>query len=567
MTASHLLASGTTVIADTAALTKYLVSIAGGLSVAAGFAATTLRRRRRARAQLLKTGWQGASGGEGGAVVYNESPVDFKDIVLTVACAQSSREARQDVGLLRAKTDRLLPAGVLHQAMTSGGDGSAGDVFDAAHLAYPHEVHATFADGKSYWHRDNSQQVMKIRDLTIWAEATRAQTLRTYFGRRSPFQKSFALRVHVESFERTEQLEAAFTTLAAGGRAPDGVKVPDLVVGPHDWIGRIATEDSVLEPPPSLGRLRAVSPNALAALSRNGRLYAVPYVSDSVALIRNDALASGPMPSTLGDVLESGRRLLAERGIRDGAALALQVGAPDPAGNAGDPYHLWPLFSSLGGSFFGRRGGPDAGFDEPEQWRPSFVEAFVELSRLGTGDDGSGTLRPEVSRSRSLEMFLDGRAPYLLSSSRALKAIRQKGLQVTVAPVPRLGDRPAVPMVSVYGFFIYRGAPHLPAARDLLTTYMQRPSAGLDLQKIQQLVPVQSEAMAAVAASDPVLAAYVTQCRDGMVMPSYPEMRDAWRLLGQTEYDVLAGIGDPRERAGRAADEGWRMLEAARAGA
>jgi maltose-binding protein MalE len=88
-----------------------------------------------------------------------------------------------------------------------------------------------------------------------------------------------------------------------------------------------------------------------------------------------------------------------------------------------------------------------------------------------------------------------------------------------------------------------------------------------DLQKIQQLVPVQSEAMAAVAASDPVLAAYVTQCRDGMVMPSYPEMRDAWRLLGQTEYDVLAGIGDPRERAGRAADEGWRMLEAARAGA
>jgi arabinogalactan oligomer/maltooligosaccharide transport system substrate-binding protein len=90
-------------------------------------------------------------------------------------------------------------------------------------------------------------------------------------------------------------------------------------------------------------------------------------------------------------------------------------------------------------------------------------------------------------------------------------------------------------------------------------------AAGLDLQKIQQLVPVQTGALTTVAAADPQLAGYIAQCRNGMIMPSYPEMRDAWRLLGRTEYDVLAGNGDPRERAAQAADAGWELLAAVRA--
>ena len=57
----------------------------------------------------------------------------------------------------------------------------------------------------------------------------------------------------------------------------------------------------------------------------------------------------------------------------------------------------------------------------------------------------------------------------------------------------------------------------------------------------------------------------VAQCRSGLIMPSYPEMRDAWTLLGMTEYQILAGEGGPPEDvAARAADEGWRMLAAVR---
>src|SRR4051794_28923229 len=134
-----VLASGTSVIADTATITGYLVSIAGGGSLIGGSALASLRRRRRARAQLLKTGREGApSGGVSGALVYNESSVDFKDIVLTVACSRTAREARQDVGLLRAKGERLWPAQDLHETMVSGTVPPAAGSRDAAHLATPH---------------------------------------------------------------------------------------------------------------------------------------------------------------------------------------------------------------------------------------------------------------------------------------------------------------------------------------------------------------------------------------------------------------------------------------------
>ena len=43
-------------------------------------------------------------------------------------------------------------------------------------------------------------------------------------------------------------------------------------------------------------------------------------------------------------------------------------------------------------------------------------------------------------------------------------------------------------------------------------------------------------------------------------------MRQAWQLIGRTEYQVLAREGDPREIAGAAADEGWELLREARSG-
>jgi hypothetical protein len=141
-------------------------------------------------------------------------------------------------------------------------------------------VQVTFRNGRGYWFRDEAQ-VERVRSLVIWAERTRAVTLARYFGRRSNFRRTYPVSVKVQSFERTEELEAAFAKLAATSDAPRGHDIPDVVVGPHDWIGRIAREESVIEPPISAQRLRQISPVALDALSRDGRLYGIPSTSPS----------------------------------------------------------------------------------------------------------------------------------------------------------------------------------------------------------------------------------------------------------------------------------------------
>lgn len=550
-------AAGVPFFSDVGAIASTVVAVCAAITAVTALVRTVRSSRRKGRAKGLKIGWQAQSGPDStGALVYNESKGTFQQLVLTVSCGIRGRTARKDIALLKAGDEHVWPSEDVHRSPAAP---EVGDAHDTA----PHKVQITFRDGKGYWSRDEAQ-IERVRSLVIWAEKTRAETLARHFGRRSPFRRTYAVSVTVEPFERTEALENAFTSLAATGRPPRGHQIPDVVAGPHDWIGRVVQEELVLEPPFDRDGLARVSPLAVEALSSNDRLYGIPYVFDSVALIRNDALAGrGPMPATVEELVRAGTEALEVNGVADGVPLALQVGAPDANGDAGDPYHMWPLFSSAGGSFFGMRQETEAGgarFDDLPSWRDSFVDAFVQLAGLGA----NGVLRPDLGRNEALSLFLDGRAPFLVCSSRALASIRTRRLEVTVGGVPRFGSLPAVPMVSVYGFFINRNAPNLPAARDLVTTYLSQPDAGQHLNELQQLVPVQEEAMSVVAEGDPMLRPYVEQCRNGVIMPSWSEMRAAWQLLGRTEYRVLAGDGDPRAVAGAAADAGWELLARAR---
>ncbi|GAA2123601.1 hypothetical protein GCM10009802_28030 [Streptomyces synnematoformans] len=544
-----------------------VVAVCTAITGVVALARAIRSNQRTVRAKSLKIGWQVDSGPDStGALVLNESQATFQKLVITVTCGPRLRTARKDIALLKAGDEHLWPSDDVHSSVRTRPSPT-----DAStrHHGTPHNVQITFRDGKGYWSRSD-ERLDRVRSLVVWAERTRARTLARYFGSSSPFRRTYAVSVKVESFDRTEALEEALSRLVATGRPPRGYQVPDVVAGPHDWIGRVVREGSVLEPPFSPAGLARISPVAVAALTSQEQLYAIPYVFDSVALIRNNALVgSGPMPTTFGETIRAGNAVVEARGIEDGAGVALQVGSPDPAGNAGDPYHMWPLFSSCGGTFFGLRRTPSEGggndrFEDISVWRENFVNAFVQLSKLGTGPGGNGALNPDIGRAEALPLFLEGRAPFLVCSSRALASIKDKRLDVSVAAIPPLGDRQAVSMVSVYGFYIYRDAPNVPAARDLVTSYLSQPDAGEDLNKLQQLVPVQEEAMRTVAARDAVLRPYIGQCDDGQVMPSWPEMRAAWQLLGQTEYKVLAGEGDPRAVAGEAAEAGWELLQEAR---
>jgi arabinogalactan oligomer / maltooligosaccharide transport system substrate-binding protein len=556
-------AIGTSWLNNGVALAGAVAGLVAAVSTISGAIWAVLSKRRAAAARLVQADWGAA---DPGVVVLNESGTSFRRAVVTVTCGEHER-AQKYVGFVEARKSSLVwSSGQVHRSIDAWA-GAPQESRASNHDDQVHDVEVTFSYRKKFWHSSDGS-VERVRSLVIWAEGTRAATLERFFGHRSAFHRTYPISVEVQPFDRTEELEHAFTQLARTDEPPSGRAVPDIVVGPHDWIGRVTGEGSVAQPPFS-SELSRFDPKARAALSRHGRLYALPYVFDSVALIRNDTLAGpGDLPRDIDEVIKSGQDAL---GAAGGLPLALQVGEPNQRGDAGDPYHLWPLFTSAGGSFFGLRAAaeesgvpPVAAFADQESWRAGFIEAFTHIARLGVGRGGSGVLRPDIGRDEALQAFRRGEAPYLICSSRALKSIREQGMKVTVGAVPPLGPHDAQPLVSVYGFYIYRVAPNQSAARDLLASYVSNPQAGLDLNRIQPLVPVQRKAMTQLAGQDPQLRPYIDRCRVGMIMPSYPEMRDAWQLLGMTEYRVLAGDGDPAQIAADAADRGWQLLARAR---
>ncbi|GIG56854.1 hypothetical protein Lfu02_12260 [Longispora fulva] len=510
------------------------------------------RAKRLERARLVAASWgndvpsRGDVTDEFGALIHNGTDSVVRYAHVTVEHRGAPRwVAKQGWGVLSPGSSTKWAARKVYRV--AHGDlpvDEPGPEIWERPSAY--DVEVTFVDNEGFWLNGRTGVRELPSNLVLWSEATRAAALRRHIE--DGFSPDYGVRVSYVEFATIEDLQVGFDALGADPDASPRERVPDVLVGPHDWLGRVVHQEGVQRVWLTESQRQSFHPKALAALTRQGRLMGIPYAFDSVALIRNRQLTGhGPGPATMAELFGDGEALVAS-GVAE-YPLALQVG------DSGDPYHLWPLFSSVGGTFFGLRA--DGRFDPPETWRPGFRRAFEEIAALGAG--GRGVLRPEVGRPEALAMFLAGRAPYLVCSSRALTSIIAAEMDVDVAPVPPLGDLPAVPMVSVYGFFIHAHGENRRIAEDLVTHYLARTDTGERLVEIQPRPPVQLDAIRRVAANDELVAPYITQCENGLVMPAYPRMRELWDVLGRAQRAVIGGA-DPAPVAERAADEGWELL-------
>ena len=82
------------------------------------------------------------------------------------------------------------------------------------------------------------------------------------------------------------------------------------------------------------------------------QLYGIPYSVENIALFRNTDMIDA-CPTTMEDLVSQGKAQVGKDGVTN--PMTLQVG------QTGDAYHIYPLFSSGGGSFFepNANGDPD----------------------------------------------------------------------------------------------------------------------------------------------------------------------------------------------------------------
>ncbi|WP_169514727.1 sugar ABC transporter substrate-binding protein [Actinomadura atramentaria] len=381
------------------------------------------------------------------------------------------------------------------------------------------------------WLRDEYGRLVELQPrLRVQTSPGRAAAL-------SRFNEDFKAAYGVEVTFRTGDWHPnlASERFVTENRGSDDVV--DALICPHDLIGNLVRQ-GVIEPTALAADQRQAFPAwALDALTYEGDLYGVPSTVDTVALIRNVALAPDA-PATFEDMVAAGRELCAAGRAR--VPFAARVG---PKGN---PFHVWPLFTSAGGALFGRDA---AGHWDPSRVRldaPESVAAFDRLRSLGTA--GEGLLTPSMGDDEAFELFTSGQAPFLLCSSDGLRHARRAGLAVAVDPVPPFADGgPATGFTSVHALVMIKNGPNREIAHDLFAEYLSqnRVMAALSAEISS---PV---ALTATVSDDPEIRRFQRLCAAAPPMPSVPQMAGVWTALGTAEIAALTGT--PADEVARTA--------------
>ncbi|HET6855723.1 MAG TPA: extracellular solute-binding protein [Streptomyces sp.] len=460
---------------------------------------------RRAQAGLVSAWWGRSLEGQWGAFVRNTSEIPVYQAYLTVLGRDDhSDDVKFHYLVLPPSSDALF--------CSIGGDGQA--------RAEPaRRVKLSFTDAAGVrWLRNQYGSLTELQpNLLINADSLRAEVLARF---ESDFLATYGVTV-------------AFDTDSAGRPQQQFVadfeesSVVDALICPHDWIGDLVSRD-VVEPTVLSAEHRHAFPGwALSALSVDDRLYGIPTTVDTVALIRNTLLAPQP-PSTFDELLATGQAL------RDAGRVAEVFTVR--VGQRGDPFQIWPLFTSAGGWLFGVT--PDGRWD-PTRIGLATAESIAAFERLREfGEAGAGLLRRSMSRDAAIELFATARSPYLISSSDALQRLRQTNIPIAVSAVPPFsGGAPAAAFTLVHGLVMAKHGLNKIIAHDLFADYLTHDHVMTALSD-GIVAPV---ALVGSTNENAAIRQFLELCERGTPMPSFPQMDAIWRILEDAEIAVVCG--------------------------
>jgi maltose-binding protein MalE len=307
---------------------------------------------------------------------------------------------------------------------------------------------------------------------------------------------------------------------------------PDVIVGPHDWVGELAANGLVV--PLSLrASVRSQFPSyALDAFSYGTavkRLYGAPFALENVGLVVNTRLAK--IPTSFADFQ---KQALA---FRKKAAGNIAVAVPQ--GSGGDAYHMYPFFSGLGGYVFGRT---KVGTLNPRNIGLS-SKTFLKNAPMIDRWNKLGLIRSTVDYGTGKDAFLKGKAAFWITGPWETNTLKESGLRFRIVQLPKIKFR-SVPFLGVQGYMVTRFASTHgteSAAKDLVASYMTRAASQTALAGANGRYPANKTAGKAV--NDPVLLQFGRAGVGGVPMPNIPQMAAVWTELGGAWVTSTKGAG------------------------
>ncbi len=361
-------------------------------------------------------------------------------------------------------------------------------------------------------------------DLTIMVDAERTPVMEELAQQ---FGEENGLTVEVQSI--AENVQSQFVTAAQAGEGPD------IVMGAHDWIGNFVQNGAIDPIQLSPEQLQAFNPLAIEGVTFNGQVYGVPFAVENVVLFRNTDLAP-EAPATIEDLVATGQA--AVDGGQATEVLAL------PVGEVGDPYHIYPLFTSGGGYLFGQN--PDGSYNPADfgLGSPGSIEAFQRIGALG--ETGAGVLKRSVTGENIVNLFGGGDAVYMLSGPWNLAPLADTDVNFEISPVPGFADGgPARPFVGVQAMYVASGSDNKTLAQEFATNYFASPEIAQQIFEADPRPPALTAVLEEVQGSNPLVAQVLAAGEGGDILPAIPEMQAVFDPMGKAEAAVIGGADVP----------------------
>jgi arabinogalactan oligomer/maltooligosaccharide transport system substrate-binding protein len=366
-----------------------------------------------------------------------------------------------------------------------------------------------------------SQPAAGAASLVIWADEKRAKAIK-------PLAEKWAtdngVTVTVEAI--TSDIQTKFKTASQGGTGPD------IVVWAHDVIGDFVRNGAI--DPIQMSDTSMFDPIAVKGMTFNGQLYGIPYSVENIALIRNTDLTTA-CPATMEELVKTGQQV-----IKDGKAsqiMALQVG------QKGDAYHIYPLFTSGGGSYFATTA---TGDPDPKTVTVDSAESIAAGQKLyELGEKGVGALKRSIDDKNAISTFTGAKTPFLVSGPWAIADITKAKVNYDICEIPPFADgQKASPFIGVNGFYLASKGKNKALAEEFLTTLVPTTDFQVGLYQAEPRRPALTAAVDQVKATDPNIPKFAAAAVNGTILPAIPEMGQVWGPFGNAEAAIVGGA-DP----------------------
>jgi maltose/maltodextrin transport system substrate-binding protein len=355
--------------------------------------------------------------------------------------------------------------------------------------------------------------------LLVWINGDKAYNGLQKVG--DAFEKASGVKVVVEHpVDPTDKFQQA----AGAGKGPD------IFCWPHDRVGEWA-KAGLLTPLRPSAKLKAESEEqAWNALSYRGRIWGYPIGIETLGLIYNKALVPQP-PQTWDEVIALDKRLQAQ-------------GKHAILWHYNKSFFTWAMLAGAGGEIFGRNAQGDydaAKVGVNNAGALAGAQMLDKLIRDGHMPKGANYAEMESG-------FARGEVAMMISGPWAWDNAKKAKVDFGVAPIPAvIPGKPSKSFVGVLGCMISAPSKHKDIAKEFIENHLMRPEA---LKVLDADVPIgvpANKAFYAELSVNPLIAASMTNARNGAPIPNIPEVGRFWTAMDAALEAITNGLQSPKD--------------------